>query len=868
MALLENCIQQCVDFVLPIFKLIAENSPNVISSALNADSFESELLEFHWEPLLESDIGKSDNLIDLTLKRAVYDLLNSEDDRDDLTMRIKKCSVVLDFCFHSKQFREQPALWIVPYFELFSTAVDMLNWPTSTLQFWPYVESRMDWFKMGNNLKPLPFGATNMISYKQPLYDKLRHWNDLLKMVQNNSSLNTPLDNIMSYKLNKFLSELLPLHEESNFNRSALISTKQGSGNPWNKTISSATKRDSSSENVFATDYNYIFDNLLTCPLEFTFRPTEHKMDLDKVLANLLDSIFEIEEDFYKKIRNSHKKLVDINEKLNYQYPCEYDYTPNNQPVYLKNSSRIIQKRESFWNKLCSLKSSSIDMLQPTLLDISTANPDTLYNQMMETDNDFYRKQFLMQLYFTINMVRQIITLPEVEKFYKLCYQKEKPSRSINFDKLDEPNRRKTSALCNHILDSRVIKFYRYRDPPFMSLLQRLAIKDKLFLEAKVDGFKIFQNFQVSEQSLEPLTFDYTFKKFGFIEMGNKLINNVWKVNTGLDKIKKPEESVKELYDSFYEKFSSDGSVTSIAEYDDKVIREWQQLRSLRSQYLFEFSKVDENVGIHGLFNSSLVESQKDKKKELFQNILQETRRPHISKLEEARNYIAEKQRRKRVHTEETDENSHKRTKIGTPSEDSAQENTRDDGKLTSGPEKSKESNVPMPYEGGVLSTTPEYDSEKSRGSTVTAENMDRGKEQDQENDPELKQSQEQEKIQEMAHQENQEPFHGQKQNQQGEDQEPDQDQTQKQEENSGKSAEELLGQSVRSSSQNIESSQLQATDDERSRAEPNQDLQDGKQLKEMNADISTTEIPENEHLVPPQLEDNNIGQEGDSQQP
>lgn len=746
MVLLDSHIQQCVDFVSPIIKLIAENTADVINSPLNSNSFESELLEFNWEPLLNSKKGKSDLLTDLVLKRLVTDLLSSEDVHDDLTLHVKKCSVILDFCFHSKQYREKPTSWIVVYFELFSTIFDMLNWPNATLKFWPYVESRMDWFKMGNSLEPLPFGSTNMISYKQPLYDKLRHWNDLLKMVQNNSSLNTPLDNIMSYKLTKFLSELLPLHEESNFNRSALISTKQGSGNPWNKTISSATKRDNSSENVFATDYNYVFDNLLTCPLEFAFRPTEHKVDLDKVLSNLLDSIFETEEDFYRGIKNSHKKLVDINEKLNHQYPCEYEYSPKTQPSYLKNSSRLMEEREAFWHKFCSLRVSTVDMLQPTLLDVSTANPDTLYIQMMETDNDFYRKQFLLQLYFTINMVRQIVTLPEVEKFYKLCYQKEKPSRSINFDNLDETNRRKTSALCNHILDNRISKFYRHRDPPLASLLQRLAAKDKKFLEAKADGFKVFQSFQVLEHSLEPLTFNYAFKKFGFVEMGNKLVNNVWKINTGLDKIKRPQGSVKELYDSLHEKFNSGEPVTPSTEYDDKVIKEWQYLRSLRPQYLFEFNKVDENVGIKGLFDPSLMESQKKKKRELFQSILQETRRPHMSKLEEARNYIAEKQRKKRAHEEEMEENSHKKAKVESPegpTTNPEQAGELIESKSSEGPAETFEKTLSQPVPSETIEETKEPKGEYKEQSHEQFQNQEQIQKESHQQDPDQARQQE-----------------------------------------------------------------------------------------------------------------------------
>ena len=664
---LDNYVQQCVDFVLPVFLPLAENSNQIISTPLDSDVFTPELLMLQWKPLLDHHIESSclDVIVDLSLKRIIFDALTNEH-KDDSNMHMKKCAVVLDFCFHSKKNRKKPESWSLAFFDLFSTTLDVLDWPSGTLEFWPYAESRMQWFKMGTSLVPPPFGTTNLISYKQPLYDKLRHWNDVLKTVQNNSSLNTPLDSIMNFKLMKFLSELLSVHEESNFNRSALVSRKQGSGNPWNRTISSSTKHDDSSENIFATDYNYVVDNLLTCPLEFAFRPPEQKVDLDKVLVNLLDNLFDSEEEFYKRIKNSQKKLSDIDEKINYKYPCNFGVTNTSEPNYAKNSARIKKERSEFWEELWNMKSSAANLIQPTLLDISSENPDILYTQMMDTDNDFYRKQFLLQLYFTIYMTRQIVTVPEVENFYKICYQKEKPSRSINFDNLDEFNRKKTSSLCNHILDNRIIKFYHNRDPPFSSLIQRLAKKDATFLNAKVDGFKVFQNFTIVSTPVHSPDFDYTFKRFGFIEMGNKLLSNVWKINTGLNLTKRHHESPKELYEELHVKFdkgqldnADDGKPPA-----DKIIKEWQYLRSLRSQYLFDFNKVDEKVGIKGLFDPSLMTAEDQKNKDVFRDILRETQQPHFCKLEEARNYIAQKQIRKRTYEDEIGRDTQKKTKM------------------------------------------------------------------------------------------------------------------------------------------------------------------------------------------------------------
>lgn len=387
MAPVENFVQQCVEYLHPIFTNLAENIDDVISRPLDSNSFTPELLQFQWKPLLEAKISNPnpDALIDLVLKRIIVDAMTNESDENS-NAHIKRCAVVLDFCFHSKANRKKAEAWSSAFFDLFSAMLDLLSWPAATLEFWPYAESRMHWFKMGNSLTFPHFGTTNLISYKQPLYDKLRHWNDILNTVHNRSSLNTPLDNIMCYKLTKFVSELLPIHEESNFNRSALISKRQGSGNPWNRTISSARKGDNSSENVFAIDYNYVFDNLLSCPLEFAFQISERKADIDKVLVNLLDNVFETEEEFYKQMKKSQKSLVEINDKINYRYPCDFGKTDKQEPNYVKNSTIIKKDRAMFWDRMMSLRSSAVDMLQPTMLDISTENPNTLYMQMMVTE--------------------------------------------------------------------------------------------------------------------------------------------------------------------------------------------------------------------------------------------------------------------------------------------------------------------------------------------------------------------------------------------------------------------------------------------------------------------------------------------------
>lgn len=681
MAYVETLVQECVDFISPSLSGLKVKE-RILYEPTDVSDFPQEVLQFQWKPLLDKSPSLNlDSLVAIVLKRVVTDsLLNEMENENDIESEtktdakksqidksgIKICAVVLDFCFHSRKYRENPSLWCVSYFSLFTTVTEILSWPCDIQHFWPYAESRIEWFKMCNDLDPLPIGVTNLISYKQPLYDKLRHWNDLLKTIENNSYLNTPLNYTMKFKLEKFLSELLPIHEESNFNRSALISNRQSSGNPWNKTISSATRTDLSSESIFATDYNYVFDNLLTCPLEFVYKPLEFKLELDKLLTPLLDAIFEIEEDFYKQTRNSHKKISEINQKLNQDYPVNFEVMQVTSPNYIRISTKIHEERAKYWKEFIKFDQSAAIMVQPTLLDISLSNPEVLYQQMMELDNDFYRKQFLLQLYFTIGLIRHIITSADVENYYKVCYQREKPSKSINFDDLSDSNRKRTLVLCNHILDNRIRKFYRFRDPQFASIIQKLLNADQAFLKAKTDGFKSFQNFKIPDLPVNEAPFEYSFKKFGFIKMGNKSITNVWKTNTGVALIKKRPASPKELHGELYQKWKTrkENADNAGNVSDDKIVKQWQILRSLRSQYLFDFSKVNETTGIYGLFDSSLMENKLGENKRSLDGVLAKMKQPHREKLEQARRFMEDRQNKKRLLEEEREQESAKKAKL------------------------------------------------------------------------------------------------------------------------------------------------------------------------------------------------------------
>lgn len=652
----EELIQNSIGFLQKTFKALPVSFDSIRHEPLPSSMLHASILNFEWEPLEEniSAIHDRDSLIDIILKRFIIDSMTNaieDEEENNLEKGLLNSCIGLDFVYNSRFNRSNPASWGNTFFELFSTIIDLLNSPSTFLKFWPYAESRIEWFKMNTSVEPVSLGESNLISYKQPLYEKLRHWNDILAKLENNDILNTVKHYNMKYKLENFLSELLPINEESNFNRSASISALQESDNEWNR---SARERESnrSSDVIFAADYNFVFYHLIICPIEFAFSDLEYKNDVDRSLSPLLDAILEIEENFYSKIKMNNRTRYSLEEALNTEYYANYDVMTPKLPVYMKHSNAMKMDRNEFWANLQNIKESDDYTLRPTIMDISLSNTTCLYKQLTQEDDDYYRKQFILQLCFTTNLIRNLISSDETRNFYKSCYLRENPLSDIDFENLDEVNKKRGLNLCSYICDHRVLKFYKIKDPDFYRVIRKLMSSDEKFTTAKIDGFKEFQNFRISKEKIPPPAFDETFKKFTFIKMGNKLINNVWKIPTGLDKIEQEVKKPEGVYEATQAKWESKiSSETSGGEAKDEIIRQWQTLRFLRSRYLFDFDKVNEKTGVDGLFEEPRkVEALDDSFKE---KLLYKINQEHRKKLQDAREYKIGKERKKRALEEE-----------------------------------------------------------------------------------------------------------------------------------------------------------------------------------------------------------------------
>lgn len=673
----DNTLQECSNYVLDSINSILTSNPevNILENPTIDTTFNRELLQYSWKPLENVDVSdlNKDLLTDLTLKKIINDLFtedpeasnssfgnnNKNNDDEDVTANnnnkpsdalISKLQIVallLDLCFHSRQFRQDITSWKITYFDLFGLAVDLLSWPMEISKFWIYAESRIEWFKLGNSVDPDQFnGMSQLISYKPPLADKLRHWNDLLKLLEYNSSLNTPLDYIMKYKLEKFISNLLPINEESNFNRSAIVSKRQDSGTTWN--AKRLLGRPTTSEENLAQDYKFVFNKFISSPIEFAFKSLDFKLDVEKPLYSLLDALFDTEDDFYKKIKYINRKQLLIEDKINPNFQSDFNVNNHSIPNYMNESEMFQNERAQLWKDIESFHSPSQQILRPSFLDISSQNYSILYKQLTTLENDYYRKQFMLQVVFVCKIVEKLLTIEDIKAFYRNCYAKEDMLKFVNFDNLDESNIRKTKSLCHHICEMRIKTFYVTRDPTFYRIIQSLEQNDDLYLNAKIDGFKCFNNYNLSlfkhEDNDSKENGNYQFKKFGFIKLGNKQINNVWKIQSGLNLIAENTINPKDIYDRLKANYTNDNLNTKET---DEIMKQWQTLRSLRSRYLFEFSKFNEMKSLKGLFDQSTIENNTERM-DKFKELQLKIKESHKNKLEKARKYQKAKEVLKR----------------------------------------------------------------------------------------------------------------------------------------------------------------------------------------------------------------------------
>ena len=667
MSSFDNIIQEKVDFLSQKLIDISKNDEAILNKP-TAESQFKEIIDLSWlrNPDEAFSNENTDLMLSLILSRVLSDIILSTNETDDTTEAMSlnektaACSAVLDFIFHSRRHRKIPEDWKATYFKLFSETLDSLSWPANIAKFFEYPESRIGWFKMSTDESEVYHGNSSLISYKNPLSEHLRHWNALLATIERNTTFNTPAHYKMKFRLQRFMSSLLPINEESNFNRSAQISQKQDSSNPWNKV--KLLSRPTSRPELLLDDYLFLFNKLLTNPISFVFNTFTTQNDAERRISSLLDIVLDKEDTFYREVKFNHRNTTNINDKLNDNYNPNYTILSETEPIYLRNSKSFQKSEDELWSTISKFYEKNDELPRPTLPALSTKNAELFYDQIMRIENDLYRKQFVLQILFVSQLLERLIESEELRKFYKMNNEKEGNTMNMDINNLDDNCLRKLSSFYNHYCKNRIPGFYHSRDAKFTDAMKQLVKDDNNYMLAKLNNFKYFQNFNTEGQFTE-LEVAKNFKKFGFIKLGNKLIDNVWKIPTGLDNIIEQTSNVEEIYEKLKDE-KDNVDMNADENINSESVSQWQALRSIRSEYLSEFGKYNEVSGIQSLFNRRDDASIEERRKNLRDKFESMADTPRKEQLKKAREFMTQRSELKRKLEEEKTNESNKRQEI------------------------------------------------------------------------------------------------------------------------------------------------------------------------------------------------------------
>ncbi|SCU90180.1 LADA_0F02366g1_1 [Lachancea dasiensis] len=532
---------------------------------------------------------------EIVLKMVFMEIAKVEDHNVKLT----RFAVVMDFCHHmrilSSESQENVKFWTLLFFELFKMALSLLNLPQGHLDFWPYIESRLDWFKLGFSCQSdLQYGQTALSAIKAPFSKVTYQINKMLFALRVNSKLATPQHHELSMKIHYFLCQCLPPMEQANTNKRGNVAK----GLPEQLWDSRNRKIEGS---AFFTDFQKIQSDFIECPVEWVFSPPNERLNLHDYLLPVMDEILLHESNFYAHIRLRKLRVERLNQKS------------NSLDVASHGSTSTVFSRDNTWSQFSPTPTSYTP--RPLMLDQPTWDSELVVSQLQDPYNDFFRKQFVCQLLVTATMIENILSDDATAKFYRTNFKQseEEAHTKLEVNGSTEETLREISEL----ITKRIDQFYLSRDLNFQGVLSDIIKSDRLLTDLKVKkGFKIFDGFKFPTEHLESVQpFSDKFKGFGWVKLGNKKLDNAWKIKTGLEVIKTDHNSPQELFQDLALEHQNMNFEKETLSQD--IANQWKQLRILRSQYIFKLSNVDENTGLAGLFHEELIENSRAKKSTL-----------------------------------------------------------------------------------------------------------------------------------------------------------------------------------------------------------------------------------------------------------
>lgn len=628
---------------------------DVVSKPLNKEFFNEKLFQEGFSLNLNLSTSK----MELVLRRIFIDLVNGFENN------LTKICVLLDLCYYLKfsSDEDQVKIWSSLFFDLSACCIQTIPFPNDLLNFYPYLDSRLSWYLEGTSKDSVPHGETNLKMGIRPPAAKIFFSVDIfLKNLDSYSKFNSPRHYELLHKILCWVSQLIPINDHCNINRKAKIMDS------YPESLWLPNLPELSSPPTLLSDWINISDQLFLKPLDWLYLPPREKSNIESILHRFVDEVLVYEAEYYNLIRKKNEKNIRDQAAVNGK-----EYYPLNFPHEMfyngpKDSRKSISASKiSFWGHFNSFFEESEQIIQPLPFEIDLFDLKAFQDNIEAYEYNYFRKLVLLQLYVMLFLLKEILSVDPLRQYYgKIMAQTtNKQGFASRMESIESKSNANDASI--NFLDKklhRISLFYEKKDPTFYNQLIAIAKSEVNSITQKISDFSTFKGVNWSSDPIKDLEFPQSFKKFGWIKLGDKKLDGLWKTQSGLDLAEKFSKQNRKSPDGIYKELISanvDTEESTTDEYqqekgksqEEVIINQWKTLRSIRASHVFELNKINEKTGLAGFSNAGLIEEDILRREKLLDKRLEEKKSTHLKLLEEAESYFHNQELEKKQALEE-----------------------------------------------------------------------------------------------------------------------------------------------------------------------------------------------------------------------
>ncbi|KAL2707392.1 THO complex subunit HPR1 [Kluyveromyces marxianus] len=614
---------------------------DILTIPLGAESFPEKLLSGEFS----EDGATSLNRKELILKKILGDVVSGTGENS-----VQKACLLLDLCYHLKCRSEdetESKMWASLFFDLTATCILTLPFPHELGNFYLYLNSRLPWYLEGLSKEPVPVGETNLKMGIRPPAAKLFFSIDtLLKNLNSHSLFLTPAHFDLVHRLLWWISQLIPINDNCNINKRAKI-MEDYPESFWAPHLPAL-----GSSATILSDWVSICDDWFLHPLHWVFSHPRDKLSIEPILHRFLDEVLSFESDFYKMVKNKKEKNAKQQAAVNGKEYYSLNFINGDFGKIKDSRDSISESKVDFWKYFNSVAEKNENVIQLLPLELDLFDLKAFQDRIEAFEYGYFRKLVIIQIFLTVSLFHEIISDSTLAHYCGKIFNQTVTTHSTKMrveygdntlNKNEEPL--KFLSAKKH----RILTFYQTNDTPFYELLKSIVNNEVETLKQKVGDYADMKDIHWSSAALSKPVINDSFKKFGWIKLGNKKLDSLWKVPSGLELAKKFSESNRKNPSELYKSIVSGYKENSELENNDSVnVKQWQTLRSLRSEYLFEFNKVSEKTTLNGFADETLVTKDIESKKEILANRAQKKKNIHAQAVAEAEQYFKDIEQKRR----------------------------------------------------------------------------------------------------------------------------------------------------------------------------------------------------------------------------